>query len=71
MEWTKIEDGKPHIAENCEWSKSVIAYNGVVDDNVRMNESGEFWWHPIGYDHDSQIVDNVTHWMYLPLAPEK
>jgi hypothetical protein len=69
LKWISVKDELPEEGTN------VIVSDGktVTDDCTFMPWGGhtEFTWqvHAYGYDNDSHTVENVSHWMPLPDAP--
>ena len=66
------------------WSLPIIVFNGesVIDDCTmhfkkpdgylgEKETEYKFFVHAFGYDNDSYVVENVTHWMSLPKAPKQ
>lgn len=70
MEWIKFSEQKPRLDKNGH-SEKLIVFNGqnVIDDCSYIPEYGGFVVHAYGYDYDSYVVQNVTHWMELPPPP--
>jgi hypothetical protein len=70
MKWILFSDKKPDLDKNGH-SDNVIVFNGkdVIDDCNYIPEYGGFVVHAYGYDYDSYIVQDVTHWMELPKPP--
>ena len=70
MEWILISEKMPELDEHGH-SKRLIVSDGlnVTDDCRYIPSYGGFVVHVFGYDNDSYIVDDVTHWMELPNPP--
>ena len=70
MEWILISEKMPELDKNGH-SEKLIVFNGerVIDDCSFIPSHGGFIVHAYGYDYDSYIVADVTHWMELPNAP--
>ena len=69
-EWNLLTDKHPELNENGE-SGNIIVWDGedLIDDCRYIPRRGGFIVHPDAYDDYHWVVDNVTHWMYLPKPP--
>lgn len=58
MHWVSVLENLPPVEE------SVIVYDGFsIYISNRLDEKGIVW------DESQHILDDVTHWMYLPKIP--
>jgi len=61
MQWVAIEDKLPPIEVDVLVWDELLGYVHICN---RLDEDGAFFW-----DESTQILDNVTYWMYLPKPP--
>jgi len=66
MEWILICENLPALDKDGH-SEKLIVWNGerVIDDCNYIPADGGFVVHAYGYEYDSYVVENVTHYMEL------
>jgi len=69
MEWISVKDRLPD-----DDSRVIILINGVevIFGFYTDEDMGWYWYNPYNQDYNNLSLGyTVTHWISLPLAPEK